>query len=611
LIALVPTIIFYSGSRTSLLRTILLRSFIRSLATNFSFPFLLAFIFIMIEVNLEEIGATLQSATTSRQNEELHALETFKNGFCGIDAKPNSTEYVTEYVLPQSCEMPLGIDVDIREDKVWYVSTKHGILGSYDFEEDKFNEEIRIPTWISHNNAREFSQVWDVKVDNRRGENGYIWFTDEKQNALWRYVESSDTFEMYPVPGESQDFGTIYPASIELVPNNDNIIYLVGMFSPSIWIAEIDRLRNGTSDGISEIPIPIEGFERTDPVFVTTGRLVFDEKENALWISVMTYGYKGQIFRYNLDKESFDIFDLPRELNSPWGMTIDDNGDAWVTNAGTSIFYKLSPKEDNDGDNNGNENVKNIKIEKFVTSKGSSRIFGKLPENNAEKNFQNRYYTLPSFIKKSDDDSIWFNEQHGNKISKFDPMDGTLIEYWVPTQNRLWGICSNDDPINSNGSIKIDTCGIANVLQLSIGNNDDSDVWFSEWSENKIGKVDTAKEPPFSIDIFKSDEELTVERGEKERIKLIVKATSESPSSSLNNIRMVASSTFTSSGDIGNSTGHFAEQSSLISMEEGEEHEVSFEFIPSADLKPGEYTLMIGAENDSISYLKAVKLEIN
>jgi virginiamycin B lyase len=565
----------------------------------------------MMEINLGEAGATQSSAINSQQNEELHAMETFKNGFCGIDAKPNSTEYVTEYVLPQSCEMPLGIDVDIEEDKVWYVSTKQGILGSYDIEEDKFNEEIQIPAWASRNNAREFSQVWDVKVDNRRGGNGDVWFTDEKQNALWRYVESSDTFERYAIPGKSQDFGTTYPSSIELVPNNDNIIYFVGMFSPSIWIVEIDRLKNGTSEGISEIPIPIEGFEGTDPVFVTTGRLVFDEKENALWVSVMTYGYKGQIFRYNLDTESFDIFDLPRELNSPWGMTIDDNGDAWVTNAGTSIFYKFSPGGDNDGENNYSGNSKDFKVEKFVTSKGSSRIFGKLPENDVERDFQNRYYTLPSLIKRSDDGSIWFNEQHGNKISKFDPIDGTLIEYWVPTQNRLWGTCSNDEPIKNNGSIKNnDTCGIANVLQLSIGNNDDSDIWFSEWSENKIGKVEAAKEPPFSIDIFKSDEELTMEKGEKENIKLIVKATPESPSSSLNNIRMVASSTFTSSGDIGNSTGRFTEQPSFISIEGGEEHEVSFEFIPSADLKPGDYTLMIGAENDSISYLKVVKLEI-
>ena len=148
------------------------------------------------------------------------------------------------------------------------------------------------------------------------------------------------------------------------------------------------------------------------------------------------------------------------------------------------------------------------------------------------------------------------------------------------------------------------------MLQLSIRNNDDSDIWFSEWSENKIGKVEATKEPPFSIDIFKSDEELTIERGEKEKIKLTVKATPESHSSSLNNIRMVASSTFTSSGDIGNSTGHFTEQPSSILIKEGEEYEVSFELIPSDDLKPGDYTLMIGAENDSISYLKVVRLEI-
>ncbi|HKG30876.1 MAG TPA: hypothetical protein VKA91_06360 [Nitrososphaeraceae archaeon] len=49
---------------------------------------------------------------------------------------------------------------------------------------------------------------------------------------------------------------------------------------------------------------------------------------------------------------------------------------------------------------------------------------------------------------------------------------------------------------------------------------------------------------------------------------------------------------------------------SSISMEEGEEQEVVFEFMPSADLQPGDYTMMLGAENNSISYLKAVKIEI-
>jgi virginiamycin B lyase len=564
-------------------------------------------------MNLEEAAATISSSTTLRQDEdELRALETFHHGFCGVNVKPNSTEYVTEYVLPQSCEMPLGIGVDFKEDKVWYVSTKKGILGSYDIKEDKFDQEKQIPSWSSRETIREFSQVWDVEVDNRREGGGDVWFTDEKQDTIWRYIKSSNTFEKHVIPGESRDFGTTYPASIELDPNNVNIIYFVGMFSPSIWIAEIDRLKNGTSDGISEIPIPIEGFQGTDPVFVTTGSLAFDEKENALWVSVMIYGYKGQIFRYNLDTKSFDIFNLPRELNSPWGLTVDDSEDLWVTNAGTSIFYKFSPGEDNENDNDAG-NLEDFEIEQFVTSKGSSKIFGKSPENKMQKEFQNNYYTLPSLIKKSDDGSVWFNEQHGNKISKFDPLSRILIEYWIPTQNRLWGSCSNEDTINDNSSTKNnDTCGIANVLQFSIGNNDDDnknvEIWFSEWSQNKIGRVE-ARDPPFSIKVFKSDEELTIERGEKERINFVVKAASESQSSSINDLRLVASGTFTSSGDIGNSTGQFTESSS-ISMDEGEEQEVSFEFTPSDDLKPGEYMLMIGAENDSVSYLKPIKVKI-
>jgi virginiamycin B lyase len=571
-----------------------------------SFLFILFTISTIVKVDSENAAATVSSSSSSFQQNEK--FKTFQNSFCGMNSMPNSTEYVTEYVLPQNCEMPLGIGVDTKEDRVWYVSTKKGILGSYDIKEDKFNEEMQIPTWPSRNNNLEFSQVWDVEIDNQDNANGDVWFTDGKQNAIWRFITSTNSFERYTIPGQSQDFGTTYPSSIEFNTNNDNIVYFVGMFSPSIWIAEIDRLKNGTSEGISEIPIPIEGFEETDPVFVTTGSLAFDEKENALWVSMMIYGYKGQIFRYSLDNKSFDAFGLPSDLSSPWGLTVDDNSNLWVTNAGTSIFYKLSPGK-NDDDNDG-RNTQDFNIEKFVTSKGSFRIFGKLPESDTERDFQNRYYTLPSMVKVSNDGLVWFNEQHGNKISKFDPSTEILIEYWVPTQNRLWGICSNDDFSNNNSSIKNnDICGIANVLQFSIGKQD-KQIWFSEWSQNKIGKLEAVDDVPFSIDVFESDKELTIEKGQKEKIKISIKSELDAFSSSFNNnIRLVASGTFTSSGDIGNSTGYF-EQPSSISMEAGEEQEVSFEFIPSTDLESGDYTLMIGAENNSISYLKAVKIKI-
>ena len=586
----------------------------------------------------QQIAMALQEGREDDEDDNNEALETFQKEFCGVDANPNSNEYITEYVLPQTCEMPLGIAADEDDNgvddndnnndhtnKVWYVSTKKGLLGSYNIEEDKFDKEHLIPNWKVRESPRGFSQVWEIEVDSRRGgEGGDVWFTDEQQNAIWRYIKSSKTFEMYIIPGKSEDFGTTYPLSIEFDPNNENIIYFVGAYSPSLWIADISEMKNGTSDGISQIPIPIEEeFRGIDSVYITTGSIAFDNKRDAIWISVLSYAtQKGQIFKYDLDNKSFDVYDLPEDekgLSSPWGLVVDDDiyndGDLWITNPGTSLFYKLDPDDDNDN------------IIKFVTSKTSPRIFGDINTINTNNNISSIYknsYTQPSWIKKSNDGSIWFNEQQGNKISRFDPSNMELIEYWVPTQNRLWGVCSNDDNnsdsisnnniVSSNSNKQI--CGIANVLQFSTGQDrDDSEdyqIWFTEWSENKIGKFEVYEDDrnlPFSITVFESDKELTMERGEREKIQVRVKS-AESPlsSSSLDNIRMIASGTFTSTGDLGNSIGYFTEQS--ISMDAGEEREVSFTFIPSTDLKPGDYILMIGAENDSISYLRAIRIKV-
>jgi virginiamycin B lyase len=170
----------------------------------------------------------------------------------------------------------------------------------------------------------------------------------------------------------------------------------------------------------------------------------------------------------------------------------------------------------------------------------------------------------------------------------------TLIEYWIPTQNALFGQCQ---PTNAKN------CGIANLLQFSVGNN--NEVWFSEWSENKIGRVDTDKELPFSIS--SSEKEITIAKGKSAEIKLNLKMTTSS-SSSDQTINMIKSGTFTATGALGNSTGSFSEES--FSIAPGKSKQISFIFTPSLDLKSGEYTLMVGAENNAISYLKAIKINI-
>ena len=503
------------------------------------------------------------------------AINKFENQFCGNNNKtnPNSSEFVKEYILPTRCEMPLGIAVDNNASKVWYISTKNGILGSYNTKENKFDQEHTIPTWRSRHNPIDFSQVWTVKVDRKNN----IWFTDEKQNAIWRYNNILKTFEIFNIPEISESFGTTYPVSLDF--DSSGNIYLVGIRSPALWFGNITEMRNGTSDGISKIPIPLQGFAGIDPDLISTGSVVVDENNsNTVWLSMLAFAKKGQIFKYDTNSETFKVFELPTELNSPVGIALDKNRDLWITDHGTSIFYKMDHA--------------NGRITKFVTSQASSRIFGR------NSTSEEKAYTLPYWIERGSNGSIWFNEHTGNKIAVFNPVNMTLIEYWIPTQNPLFGLCQPSDAKN---------CGIANSLQFSVGMN--NEIWFTEWSENKIGRVDSYKEIPFSVS--SAEKEITIPKGKSAEIKLNLQTTSSSlsySSSSDHTFNMIKSGTFTPTGNLGNSTGTFSEQS--FSIADGESKQISFIFTPSVDLKTGEYMLMIGAENNAISYLKAIKINI-
>jgi virginiamycin B lyase len=568
--------------------------------------------------------ATTITPLRSSESGNSTVTENFQDAFCGVNSIPHSTTYITEYVLPQTCEMPLGIAASNDGTKIWYVSTKKGVLGSYDVIKNKFDQEYVIPEWVARKNPIGYSQVWDLKVDMKDKGAADVWFTDEAENAVWRFSQSSHAFEMYKIPGNSSYFGTTYPISIEFDGNNDRRIFFVGTFSSSLWIGDITKMRNGTSDGIRQVLIPIgDKFKGIDPIHVTTGSIAFDKKRNAVWITMLAYGSKGELIKYNLKTHSFTTIDLPKELSSPVGITVDNSDDLWITNAGTSVFYKLTPE-------NGN-------IVEFVTSKASPRIYGagdsridsNLDSNQhtvpGTTNISKNIYTLPYWIKKSSDGSLWFNELEGNKIARFNPYKLILIEYWIPTQDSLWGSCANKNSrstdqhnYNNTNSHHLPDCGIANVLQFSMIQN--NQIWFTEWSENKIGKLYADKKLPFSI--MTSQKELTVKRGESAKINLKIKSIaaitrdenrdsylSNSSFSSIDNIRLVASGTFTSTGDLDNSTGFFDKQRFPL-PEKGRTMGFSFTFTPSLDSKPGQYILMVGAENDYVSYLKAIKTKV-
>ncbi len=492
--------------------------------------------------------------TTNRQNDEAMEQQ-FKQQFCGTDTAPNSNAYITEVGLPTECEMPVGVAVD--GSKVWYVSTKPGLLGKYDSAAGTFSE-YEIPSWptrsLPFTAVPSWSMSWAVKLD---GISGNVWFTDQN-NTIWRFNQSTEAFDMFKVPAK-------YPSMMDFDSNGN--LYFIGINSQALFFGNVSKMQNATSEGFREISLPLEGFAGISLDLVTSGGLIVDNEQNDVWISLLAFQQKkGQLFQYDIETDRVvRIVDLPADLGSPVGMELDNYGNVWVADHGTSTFFKYDPTMDN--------------ITKFVTSIASPKIYGGSTPPSA--------YTLPYWIDKGGDGSLWFNEHTGNKIARFDTEELSLIEYWVPSQNRAWALCPPEATV----------CGIANVMQFAV--NPDNQLWFTEWTENKIAKVDASKQVPVSV---LTPAEVVVSRGESTEIKVTLTTPSDFGG------QMIAAGTFTPNGALGNSTGIFSEES--VSLSSGGSKEVSYTFTAADNLDQGQYMIMLGAGNDDVSYMKAVRINI-
>jgi virginiamycin B lyase len=501
--------------------------------------------------SVPEIGGP---ATNTQQNDQAMA-QRFEQQFCGTNTSPNSSAYITEVSLPTECEMPVGIAIDGA--KVWYVSTKHGLLGSYDSATGTF-AEYEIPSWptrlLPFASVPSWLMSWTVKLDSSGGN---VWFTDQN-NTIWRFNQLTQDFDMFKVPAK-------YPSVLDFDSNGN--LYFIGINSQSLFFGNVSRMQNATSEGFREILLPLEGFAGISSDLVTSGGLVVDKEQNDVWVSLLAFQQKkGQLFQYDIENERVvRIVDLPPNLGSPVGMELDNYGNVWVADHGTSTFFKYDPAMDN--------------ITTFVTSIASPKIYGGSTPPSA--------YTLPYWIDKGDDGSLWFNEHTGNKMARFDPEELALVEYWVPSQNRAWTLCPPEATV----------CGIANVLQFAV--DPENQLWFTEWTENKIAKLDASKEVPVAV---LTPAEVAVARGESTEIKVTVSASSDFSG------EMMAAGTFMPNGALGNSTGIFSEES--VSLTSGGSKEVSYTFTAADNLEQGQYMIMLGAGNDDISYMKAVRVNI-
>jgi virginiamycin B lyase len=462
-----------------------------------------------------------------------------KKYICGTSFEKN-TEYMGEYSIPLPCSQPVGIAVG-RDDRIWIAATWPGYLLVFDPQLQAFQDFIEIPDW---NTKGDFgSMVWGMDFDG----NGDLWFTDQLNNAVWRYYVSDERFEIYKVPTPSS-----YPSQIAFDPEGN--IWFSEIFGKKIGMIDPESAANNTTQGIIEYELP------ADLDFETMGPVTMSRDNRTLWFTAVTFPDGGHLVGFDINSKDFEVYSLPKQAGVPIGIAEDDKGRLWINDHATNLFFMFDPSTQ--------------QIVQYSTSLPTSRDnTTTLPYWNAFRNGK-----------------VWFNEHEGNAIAYFDIQNLTLIEYQIPTKGEVWG-------------------NTTNPLKFSLDNK--GSAWFTEWTENKIGFLDAAKagDLPLSVSVSKNRVVLDRTNVDGETVEVLVYPFKQSPQDD-DIVKMTAASSISKSGRLWNVSGTFSEDAFYFT-EVNNPHKVSFTVKPtSKDLVPGNYTLTVGARYGSVTFSKIIDLEV-
>jgi virginiamycin B lyase len=134
-----------------------------------------------------------------------------------------------------------------------------GYLVIFDPKSRSFTDFIEIPNWKTKGDFG--SMVWDMEFDKK----GDLWFTDQVNNAIWRYFPNDERFEMYKVPTNGS-----YPSSIAF--DSQGRVWFSEIFGKKLGVIDPANAINNTTSGIQEYQLNLseeEGFEAMGPLVIT------------------------------------------------------------------------------------------------------------------------------------------------------------------------------------------------------------------------------------------------------------------------------------------------------------------------------------------------------
>ncbi|MGI0042260.1 MAG: virginiamycin B lyase family protein [Nitrososphaeraceae archaeon] len=453
--------------------------------------------------------------------------------------------YIKEYALPREEIWPNGIAVD-ENQTVWFTGTKSGSLFRADL--DKRGEiafrEFRIP-----DESKGMIMGWGVATDNQRDE---IWFTDDKSGAIWVFDTSTEEFKKIELPTKSLDQFPVLPIQIAIDDKNGFVWFTelyghrIGLIRPDLDYAVFEFPTPTNNSGPSGIFIGDEYVWFTEALSNKIARYGYNKSNSNL---IPDVGLGDEINRTVKLTQTEEFTPSPsKPLNSPVGIFVDENEETvWVTEHGTSFIAAY--------------NITNNTVFRFATSRYEPQII-----------------TLPYWIRSDSNGNVWFTEHAGNKIAMFNRTDFTLTEYEIPTRNPKSEY-------------------ISNTMSLAVAPDDM--VWFTEWSEDKIGVVDPTVDIPFTL--TPSAKEIKISRGDSATVDLTIDIRGNV--SNNNTIRFMASGTETPSGRLFNISSIFDPQSIMLppNLEMKNTTNVKLKIKTDPSIKPGTYTITASATDGMVT----------
>ena len=507
-----------------------------------------------------------------------------RSKFCGT-GNATSNDYVKEYKIPTDCTLPQAIMTD-KFGNIWFVESNTGSVVKFDPVHESFRE-YKNPLWPKSGH----SMIWGLAY----APDGTIWFTDEKNRLIWKFMILYQRYDRQSLPYGDNSF----PQRLEVQGSKIIVNDFKGNRLVFLDFKEFEFITPGApistdleksdeklqSDFLppdetlqSDSPPPDVGLQIYSLPSNNRNAVTADftiEGEN-IWYTNWVLNGIGVLSKINQTEFEllrqteegdlpFKFFPLPTDLKTPNGITADNNGNIWLADSSSSLFFKFNPTNEN--------------FTQYVTSNPHKSTYGNYTGEIKSP------VSRPYWMDIDSSGKLVFNEQGSNRIGVFDPSSESLVEYSIPSKNPHWGDC---DP--GTGMMLAD-CGLAQVFDFVIK---DDEIWFTEWAENNIGVVNTTI--PLPLEIHLDKDEISLHPGESKNLHYTISSISE------NTLSFVSLILSESSDFLDVKTNN----PPLENLLPGSSESIDVTFNADDELIPGKYKVLLGAETDQVSVSKFV-----